>query len=116
MPLKPDMLGMPPGPTAAIMDAVELLFVASMRYVGAQIGEAGSRNAVDVVTARLDRGMAEGTVTALIYSDSIAMLIAEACKRAPIAMHAILHLAPELKLLERLQSRDLYFRTVDIIE
>ena len=107
MPLKPDMLNLPDDETAMVMEAVELLFAASMRYVGAQIAEATSTEAVNLVAARIGRAMAEGTCTALIHGETAVLLIL-ACERAPIAMNAILQVCPELNLRDRLAQRRSY--------
>lgn len=103
MPLKPDMLNLPPEPTAMVMDAVELLFSASMRYVAAQINEGNAVGAVDKVAARIERGQAEATCIALLAGRCVLPLYL-ACERAPIAMYAILHLVPELDLENRLKE------------
>lgn len=103
MPLKPDMLAMlPPEQATIVMDAVELLFGASMRFVAAQINEATAAGAVELVSARIDRGQAEATCIALLHDCAVPLYVA--CECAPIAMYAILHLAPELRLEDRLKE------------
>ena len=109
MPLKPDMLNSADDETAMVIEAAELLFAASMRYVGAQIaGEATSTEAVNLVAARIGRAMAEGTRTALIHGETAVPLIL-ACERAPIAMNAILQVCPELNLRDRLAPTPLVY-------
>ncbi len=101
MPLKPDMLSSPEPELSMVLEAVELMFEASMRYVGAQIAERVAEDAVSVVAARIAKGMADGTCTALLHGPT-ADLLAKACEQAPIAMHAILLICPELDLKTRL--------------
>lgn len=104
LPLKPRMLGsLPPWERDVVMDTVEILFAAILRFVDAQIAEQRANDAVDVVAARLERGEADGTCSALICGSARPVLLL-AARIAPIAMHAIIETAPELDLKERLLS------------
>jgi hypothetical protein len=108
LPLKEDMLmGLPPVERAAVLEAVELLFAAVLQFVDAQIREQQAIDAVGVVAARIDKGQADGTVTALVRGSTRDLFIV-ACEQAPIAMHAIIETSPELAIRQRLSGE--YFR------
>lgn len=101
LPLKPQMLRMNPFDTVLVMDAVELLFAALLKYIQAQVDEKRAWDAIAVAEARLAKGQADGTLRALLHGD-VRQLFVVAAQQAPIAMHAIFQMAPELKLAQRL--------------
>jgi|SRR5579859_984222 len=104
LPLKPDMLGLPPAEAAIVMDAVELLFAAILQYVDSQLAErAGTdqQDSIAIVKARIDNGQADGTIRALLHGPT-KTLLQVACEHAPIAMHSIISVCPELNLRDRL--------------
>jgi hypothetical protein len=104
LPVKPDMLFyVPAAERDAIMAACELLLASCLQYVDAQLKEQSATNAIDIVAARIERGQADGTVTALIFGQTRMLLLA-ACQHAPIAMHAIMQSVPELDILKRLKT------------
>jgi|SRR5215471_7005682 len=105
LPLKPDMLDLPYDQVMIVMDTIELLFAAILQFVDSQIAEKYAANfgdSISLVKARIDRGQSDGTIHALLYGPT-RFAITTACEHAPIAMHSILQIAPELKLIERLR-------------
>ena len=102
LPLKRDMLAALPDDAACmVLEAVELLFAACLQFVDAQLLEKDAFDAITLVKARIDRGQADGTIRALLHGPT-KQLIQIACQHAPIAMHSIIQICPELALRDRL--------------
>jgi|SRR6516164_8555290 hypothetical protein len=106
LPLKPDMLALPYDQSMIVMDTVELLFAAIIQFVDSQMAEETAselRDSIALVKARIDRGQSDGTIRALLYGPT-RQALRIACEQAPIAMHSILQISPELRLLDRLRG------------
>jgi hypothetical protein len=100
MPIKREMLNLPPDQADLVLDACNLLFAAVLSYENGQWKIRHADNPVDLVSARIEAGRALGVVEALFYGPTRA-LFTIAMNRAPIAYYALSEAAPDLKLIDR---------------
>jgi hypothetical protein len=101
MPIKREMLiGLLDHERDLIMDCLNLLFASCLSYEGAQWAIDHAANPIDLVTARLEAGRAEGVVQALFFGPTV-QLILYAMHAAPIAFYALSETAPNLHLIDR---------------
>lgn len=99
MPVKREMLNNSVN-TDLIMDACNLLFAAILAYEGALWDVDRAENAIELVSARLEAGKAEGVVNALFHG-YCAPLLLTALDRAPIAFYAMAEASPALNIIAR---------------
>lgn len=104
MPIKRDMIRLPDDLAELVLTACNLLFSAMLNFEGAQWAIARASNPIDLVSARIDAGRAEGVVHALFYGPT-ADLIRTAMDHAPIAFYALAQSSPQLKILDRLDRK-----------
>lgn len=105
MPIKREMLHtLGDDQAALVLEACELLFAAILTYEAAQWAAKSSRDAFELVAARIEAGKAEGIVHALFYGPTNRLLW-EAMDNAPIAFYALAQASPTLKIIDRLTAK-----------
>lgn len=100
LPIKREMLHLPPDAADLVLDCCNLLFAAVLCYEGAQWNIKQAINPIELVQARIEAGRALGVVEALFYGPT-RNLILLAMDRAPIAFYAMAEASPNLHLIDR---------------
>jgi hypothetical protein len=104
LPVKREMLRLPHDHASLVLDACNLLFAAILSYEDAVWGSENARDALALVSARIEAGRARGVVEALFFGPTSQLLLT-AMDRAPIAFYAMSEASPDLKILDRCTSK-----------
>jgi hypothetical protein len=100
LPIKREMLRLPPDQADLILDACNLLFAAVLSYESAQWEINHAPNAIELVKARIEAGRAMGVIEALFFGPTAELLLT-AMDRAPIAFYALSEASPDLRIIDR---------------
>jgi hypothetical protein len=104
LPVKREMLRLPHDHASLVLDACNLLFAAILSYEDAVWGSENARDALALVSARIEAGRARGVVEALFFGPT-AQLLLTAMDRAPIAFYAMSEASPDLKIIDRCTAK-----------
>jgi hypothetical protein len=103
LPIKREMLGLADELADLVLDACNLLFAACISYENAQWNISHAHNALELITARIEAGRADGVVRSLFHGPTTDLLLL-AMNRAPIAFYAMTETAPNLHIIEKCKN------------